>query len=76
VKSALKADGIVAQSHAGHVLFEPWTVETGTGGFYKVYTPFWKAVRGRDPGEALSAPALRRAGDLARIGRHHRDGAW
>jgi deoxyribodipyrimidine photo-lyase len=59
VKSALKADGIVAQSHAGHVLFEPWTVETGTGGFYKVYTPFWKALRGRDPGEALSAPALR-----------------
>jgi deoxyribodipyrimidine photo-lyase len=42
----------------GHVLFEPWTVETGTGGFYRVYTPFWKAVRGRDPGEPLSVPKL------------------
>jgi deoxyribodipyrimidine photo-lyase len=59
VKAALKADGIAARSHAGHVLFEPWTVETGTGGFYKVYTPFWKAVRGRDPGEALAVPKLR-----------------
>ncbi|AHM05063.1 Deoxyribodipyrimidine photolyase [Roseibacterium elongatum DSM 19469] len=58
VKSGLKADGIDAHSHAGHILFEPWTVETGTGGFYKVYTPFWKAVRGRDPGPALSAPKI------------------
>jgi deoxyribodipyrimidine photo-lyase len=58
VKSALKSDGVAARSHAGHVLFEPWTVETGTGGFYKVYTPFWKAVRGRDPGEPLSVPKL------------------
>jgi deoxyribodipyrimidine photo-lyase len=58
VKAALKADGVAAQSHAGHVLFEPWTVETGTGGFYRVYTPFWKAVRGRDPGAALVPPTL------------------
>jgi deoxyribodipyrimidine photo-lyase len=58
VKSALKADGVSVQSHAGHVLFEPWTVETGTGGFYRVYTPFWKSVRGRDPGAALPEPEL------------------
>ena len=58
VKAALKTDGVAAHSHAGHVLFEPWTVETGTGGFYRVYTPFWKAVRGRDPGEALKPPRL------------------
>jgi len=59
VKAALKADGVVAQSHAGHVLFEPWTVETGSGGYYRGYTPFWKAVRGRDPGEPLATPTLR-----------------
>ncbi|MEJ6395021.1 deoxyribodipyrimidine photo-lyase [Gymnodinialimonas sp. 2305UL16-5] len=58
VKAALKKDGINAKSHSGHVLFEPWTVETGGGSFYKVYTPFWKAVRDRDPGEALAAPKL------------------
>ena len=56
VKSALKADGLDARSFPGHVLFEPWTVETGQGGFYKVYTPYWKAVRSVDVGEALSAP--------------------
>ena len=63
VKAALKEDGIDARSCDGHVLFEPWTVETGTGGFYRVYTPFWKAVRDRDlsephgPVTELAAPS-------------------
>ncbi|WP_424971654.1 cryptochrome/photolyase family protein [Dinoroseobacter sp. S76] len=57
VKSGLKADGIEAQSHAGHLLIEPWTVETGTGGFYKVYTPFWKSVRTREMPAPLPQPA-------------------
>lgn len=48
VKAALKDDGIVAQSHAGHLLFEPWTVETGQGEPYKVYSPYWRAVKGRE----------------------------
>jgi deoxyribodipyrimidine photo-lyase len=59
VKAGLKADGIAAVSHAGHLVHEPWTVETGTGGCYKVYTPFWKAVRDRD------VPAPRPVPDLA-----------
>jgi deoxyribodipyrimidine photo-lyase len=59
VKAGLKADGIEAVSHAGHVLFEPWTVQTGTGGFYKVYTPFWRAVRDREVAEPLSVPKMR-----------------
>ncbi|MFT6074116.1 MAG: deoxyribodipyrimidine photo-lyase, partial [Yoonia sp.] len=57
VKAALKSDDIDAQSFAGHLLFEPWTVETKTGGFYKVYTPMWNTVRGRDVPDALPAPA-------------------
>ncbi|WP_370815880.1 cryptochrome/photolyase family protein [Jannaschia formosa] len=56
VKEALRGDGLEARSFQGHVLFEPWTVETGSGGFYKVFTPFWKNVRGRDPGATLAAP--------------------
>ena len=58
VKAALKEAGIAAVSHAGHVVHEPWTVETGTGGFYRVYTPFWKAVRDRHVGEPLKAPDI------------------
>ncbi|MFC4671788.1 cryptochrome/photolyase family protein [Seohaeicola nanhaiensis] len=56
VKAALKERGIDARSFGGHLLFEPWTVETGQGGFYKVFTPFWKSVRGRDPGAPRPAP--------------------
>ena len=56
VKAALKADGVEARSFAGHVMFEPWQVQTGTGGFYKVFTPFWNAVRGRDLPGLLPAP--------------------
>ncbi len=58
VKAALKAAGIAAVSHAGHLVHEPWTVQTGTGGFYKVYTPFWKAVRSRDVAPPLAAPGI------------------
>ncbi|MDX8348879.1 deoxyribodipyrimidine photo-lyase [Cognatiyoonia sp. IB215446] len=56
VKAALKADGLDVQSFAGHLLFEPWTVQTKTGGFYKVYTPMWNAVRGREVAPALPTP--------------------
>ncbi|MFT5628842.1 MAG: deoxyribodipyrimidine photo-lyase [Gammaproteobacteria bacterium] len=45
VKTGLKADGLEAKSHPGHLLFEPWKIETKTGGYYKVFTPMWKAVR-------------------------------
>jgi len=69
VKAALKAEGLEARSFAGALLFEPWEVETGQGGFYKVYTPFWKAVKGRDvaapaaPPKALRAPEAWPASD-------------
>ena len=58
VKAALKEDGIDATSFPGHVLFEPWTVETGQGGYYKVYSPFWKTVHTRDVADLLPAPSL------------------
>jgi deoxyribodipyrimidine photo-lyase len=61
VKSGLKEQGIEARSFPGHLLFDPWTVQTGQGGFYRVYTPFWKALRNRDPGAPLPAPARLRA---------------
>ena len=57
VKSDLKAAGIEARSFGGHLMFEPWTVETKTGGYYRVYTPFWNAVRERDVAAPLAAPA-------------------
>ena len=64
VKAALKEDGVAAESFRGHVLFEPWTVETKTGGFYKVYTPMWKSVRGNDVPHALPEPGAIPAPDV------------
>ena len=61
VKASLKAAGHEARSFNGHLLFEPWTVSTGQGGFYRVYTPFWRAVRGADLSAAAPAPASLRA---------------
>ncbi len=55
VKAGLKEDGLTAESFKGHVLFEPWTVETKTGAFYKVFTPMWKSVRGRELAPDLPA---------------------
>ena len=45
VKAALQAKGLTGQSFTGHLLFEPWKVSTKTGGYYRVFTPMWKAVR-------------------------------
>lgn len=59
VKSALKSDGIDAQSFRGHLLFEPWAVQNKTGSEYKVYTPYWKAVRDLPVDGLRAAPALR-----------------
>ena len=50
VKSALKSQSIDAKSFPGHLLFEPWQVESQSGGFYRVFTPFWRAIMKRDPG--------------------------
>lgn len=56
VKSALQDAGFAVKSHKGHVLFEPWTVQTQTGGFYRVFTPLWKNVRNLDLPACLEAP--------------------
>ena len=57
IKETLCNDGIEAKSFGGHVMFEPWTVETKAGDCYKVYTPFWNNVKTRDVEPPLSAPS-------------------
>lgn len=49
VKAALGDAGVKADSSNGSLLREPWEVKTKTGGPYRVYTPFWNAVRGLGP---------------------------
>ena len=45
LKSNLKSRGLKVESHKANLLVEPWEVATKTGGFYKVFTPFWRAAR-------------------------------
>lgn len=52
LKTALRADGIEVASFAGSLLHEPWTVKTGGGTHFSVFTPFWRACL------ALPAPRL------------------
>ncbi|MGW9113753.1 cryptochrome/photolyase family protein [Microbacterium sp. NPDC055683] len=43
LKTALRERGVDARSSAASLLFEPWTVTTGAGAPYSVFTPFWRA---------------------------------
>ena len=57
LKAELQAQDLIAESFAGQLLHEPTRLRTGSGTFYKVYSPFWRAlepdVENRQP---LDAP--------------------
>jgi deoxyribodipyrimidine photo-lyase len=44
LKTALREKGLTALSFDGALLHEPSLLKNGSGGYYKVYTPFWKAL--------------------------------
>lgn len=56
IRTALSAEGIEICQVNSSLLFEPWSVSTQTGGFYRVYTPFWKAVHHREVDTPLQIP--------------------
>ncbi|MEE7559848.1 deoxyribodipyrimidine photo-lyase, partial [Xanthomonas sp. Kuri4-2] len=57
VKSALRAQGVEAESFNGALLFEPWTLATQQGAPYRVFTPFWRnALSHWNPPAVVLAP--------------------
>ncbi len=42
IKQILKEEGLQVSSSNGSLLIEPWEVKNKSGGFFKVFTPFWK----------------------------------
>lgn len=57
LKAALKADGVLAESYNGSLLYEPWEISSKTGGPYKVFTPFSKACLAHaEPERPLATP--------------------
>lgn len=45
LKKALTKQDIVAKSFNTTLLTEPWSYETTSGGYYKVFTPYWRSVK-------------------------------
>lgn len=58
IKTVLGDAGLDVQSFNGHLLHEPWTIKTGSGGPYRVFTPFSRAARQCGlPAAPVPAPA-------------------
>lgn len=45
LKALLREAGLDVRSFQANLLVEPWTLTTGSGRPYRVFTPFWKAAR-------------------------------
>ncbi|MEM7214262.1 MAG: deoxyribodipyrimidine photo-lyase [Pseudomonadota bacterium] len=58
VKATLGGNGISVRSFNGSVIYEPWEIKTGSGGPYKVYSPFWRAIQAKGFPAPLSSPAV------------------
>ncbi|WP_028279122.1 deoxyribodipyrimidine photo-lyase [Arthrobacter sp. H5] len=65
IKAWCGDNGVHAQSFQANLLFEPWEITTGSGGPYKVFTPFWRSCMDQpsprkplDPPKSLSGPRL------------------
>lgn len=57
IKASLGERGLTVVSYAGTLMHEPTRLKTGSGGFYKVYSPFWRAfVAEGEPRQPLPAP--------------------
>ena len=64
IKQDLVASGVDAQNHNSALLIEPWTIATGQGEPYRVFTPFWRKARARlDVSGLRAAPAVLPAPD-------------
>jgi deoxyribodipyrimidine photo-lyase len=58
LKSSLTAAGITVTSFGASLLYEPWTITSGSGDPYRVFTPFWRAcLASGDPRPPLPTPA-------------------
>lgn len=57
VHERLAASGVDVKRFAGALLHQPDMLKTQSGGAFKVYTPFWRALRAElDIGRPLAAP--------------------
>ena len=68
MKAALGAAGVVVESFPGNLLYEPWQIKTGSGGQFKVFSPFWRAcLKEGAPAAPLERPSLAVFGAAAEV---------
>lgn len=72
LKSALREQGLRAESFDGYLLHEPWTITTQSGDPYKVYSAFARACGEAGPPRAADGlpPRLSGPPDAVRAGGH------
>jgi deoxyribodipyrimidine photo-lyase len=64
IMTSLQTAGTDVEQYGGHVLFEPESVQTQSGNFYQVFSPFWKACLSLpEPEKPLEAPEALHAPD-------------
>jgi deoxyribodipyrimidine photo-lyase len=57
LKAALTTKGVKVASFNSALLYEPWEVKTKSGGYARVFSPFWRAARAlREPEAPLPPP--------------------
>ena len=61
IKKALSDAGLDVQSFNAALMHEPWTVKSQQGEPYKVFTPFWRAIRTlpKEPVKGATPKSLR-----------------
>ncbi len=58
LKSTLRSGGVTVYGFSGQLLHDPSRMKTGTGRFYRVYTPFWRAFEASvEPEGPIEAPS-------------------
>ena len=57
IKSFFEVRGIPVSSYEGMLLLSPWKLKTNTGSFYKVFTPFWRALAREEIEQSLPSPS-------------------
>jgi deoxyribodipyrimidine photo-lyase len=63
IARALEQDGVVAESFNGALLHEPWETATKAGKPFRVFTPFWNAMRQASVPKPRQVPHRMRFGD-------------
>ncbi|MBN9605420.1 MAG: deoxyribodipyrimidine photo-lyase [Actinomycetales bacterium] len=56
LKERLRDEGVEVASFAANLLHEPWEVRNGSGGPYRVFTPFWRAASALPVRELVPEP--------------------